>query len=143
MNCFGCGKTGHSMRFCPELRDLASKGVIRYGNNNQWVMNNGSPIVRNFIGEPLTDAIRRLQNSSNLITIDDDYDNADPSDDEVYAIQHEEDYPYAFFQEDPDELDAAAYPVQPSELKAKKARFEGVYPPPPRKDSGVRDTRSK
>ena len=117
-NCFGCGKQGHSMRFCPDLRDLANKGVIRYGPNNQWVMSNGSSIRRNFLGEPLTEAIERLQSSSNLITIDDQPAEADLTDDEVYAIQHDQN-PYSFFKgdieyEDPD---MAAYPVESSDMR--------------------------
>ncbi|KAI0734990.1 hypothetical protein BC629DRAFT_1600777 [Irpex lacteus] len=137
MTCFGCGKTGHSMRSCPDIGELAQKGVIKLGANNQWMMSNGTAIFRAFMGEPLIDAVRRLQASStNLVTVEEE--EANDQDEEVFAVQYPMRQDYDFFKDDPYDLDLLAYPVQPATRSGRRA--DGGYAPPPRKDSGVRST---
>ena len=89
LTCFGCGKGGHSMLFCPELRELASKGIVKLDANRRWVMANGSQIIRNYMNEPLIQAVQRAEGTqSNLITIE-EFNELYPvaGEEEVYAVQ--------------------------------------------------------
>lgn len=146
MVCYGCGKPGHSMNFCSELRDLANKGIVKMDANGRWAYANGAPIIRGFYNEPLVQAVQRAMNSqSNLVTIE-EMNEFYPvvEEEDVYAVQHyPRDYTYEFFDED--QLDIEAYPVETtrsSNRLNRKEKFDGVHVPP-RKDSGVRDQRAK
>lgn len=142
MTCFGCGKQGHSMSFCPGLRDLANKGIVKTDANGCWAYTNGAPIIRDYFNEPLVQAIQRATNTqSNLVTIEEMAEMYPvANEEEVYAVQHHRrDYAYEFFDED--QLDPEVYPVEATRSSARQARkekFDGVHVPP-RKDSGVRN----
>lgn len=69
--CFGCGGVGHTMFFCPELRELLNKGVVTKDAAGKYIMADGTFIRRMVYDEPLTTAIERLRPvQSNYIAVE-------------------------------------------------------------------------
>jgi hypothetical protein len=66
MTCFGCGRTGHGLRFCSEMLKLVDEGILIKNIEGQYTYRDGSRIVR-MDGETYAAAARRAIPRANLI----------------------------------------------------------------------------
>jgi hypothetical protein len=57
--CFGCAAEGHRISECPEVRELITKDVLQYDEDQRLRMKDGS-IIRRFPGESIVQAANRL-----------------------------------------------------------------------------------
>jgi hypothetical protein len=120
--CFGCGEKDHSMNSCPGLNELMNQGVIKRGDDNKYVMTDGTRIFR-VAGETLVDAANRLgktqtnQQTAHFITLHSD--TLMPDSEESFSVCDDE------------EEEVYAADRQPKVTKGIRAeRFAGVFPPP-------------
>jgi hypothetical protein len=68
--CFGCGKAGHRVNECEEIRKLEGNGVIRRDENGRYVLTDGGRIHR-AMGEPIAAAVQKMFPKVNYIGTED------------------------------------------------------------------------
>jgi hypothetical protein len=125
--CFGCGKTGHRVNDCEEIRKLEGNGVIRRDENGRYVLTDGGRIHR-AMGEPIASAVERMLPKVNYVEAENRVlaTVAEPSTDEAS-------------EEDQDE--SRVYISQRSERPvtkgARKEVFDGVYLRPAKKPAST------
>jgi hypothetical protein len=66
MTCYGCGKSGHGIRTCPDLDEIAKKDIAVRNPDGKIVWKDGSFVARN-AGETIVDAIKRQAKITNLV----------------------------------------------------------------------------
>ena len=114
IKCYGCGEQGHSLNFCPKIKELILNGIIKRDENNKYVMADGSFIQRGR-DEPIATAVQRHRS-----TVQANFISFGP----VVSETEEE--------SDSEDEEAFAFPVERSDKvikDARKTRFEGVFPP--------------
>ncbi|KAF7789824.1 hypothetical protein EIP86_000770, partial [Pleurotus ostreatoroseus] len=73
--CYGCGGSGHIMEFCPKIKDLLDKGIVKRDDAGRYVMQNSSRIWRRGPDEPLaTAAMKQVPRQANMAEAEEDMD---------------------------------------------------------------------
>jgi hypothetical protein len=124
--CYGCGGKDHGLGNCPEINNYIVKNVVRRGQDNKYIMADGSRIFRN-PGETFVQAIKRLlkdkglHHSSHFITVGQSTITTQESN---LSSDEEEEYVYA------------AERVPKITKEKRKDKFAGVYPNPISRSQG-------